>query len=126
MGILDKARNDAKRYVTDAAGFAVSATFTAPTTETATVNALHSKHHLGFNEFGKPVSTKNAHISFSESDLMTQNPTYPLRNSAGEVSIKKHKVVVADSTGLEKTYTIIDFMPNETLGIITCILGGSQ
>lgn len=122
MGLLERAKADIERITSNLNEFARAAVFYAPTGETASVNILHTKHHLGVDaELQKWVNTKNAHISVAEKFLTDAG--YPVRNSGGDVSLLRHKVKVADSTGTEVTYMIEQWFPNETVGLITCILG---
>ena len=141
MGLLDQARADIVQITSDLAGFAVELTFFAPVSAaepvyddtydetygaadggilSITVNGLHSKHHMAIDsENGRPVNSRNAHVSFAEALMVG----YPLRNSDGEVTLKKHKVRVKDSTGRSVMYSIRTWHPDETVGLITCILG---
>lgn len=119
MSILDLAKRDILQITGDVDGFGVSIKLTAPSGETTTVFGLHSKIHFGINDEGIAVNSKKAHVSFAEIAL----DGYPARNAKGDVSLKKHKVVVADSTGVEATYIIREHFPDETLGFIVCILG---
>lgn len=122
MSLLERAKADIEKITSNLNEFARAATFYAPSGETATVNILHTKHHLGVDaELQKWVNTKNAHISVSEKFLTDAG--YPVRNADHQVFLQKHKVKVADSTGEEVTYVIEQWFPNETIGLITCILG---
>jgi len=121
MGILDLAKADAEKFVSDPDGFAVSAIFTSPDDDTATVSVLHTKHHMGVSpETGALINSRQAHITVAERLLSIEN--YPVRNSSGDVAIKKHKVDVKDSTGIVKKYFIMECYPDETLGLLTCLL----
>ncbi len=120
MGLIDQAKSDIKDITSNPDEFGVSIAFTAPTGETATINGLHSKHHMGMDTDGNRVNSKNAHISISEELLTAQN--YPVRKT-GEVNLKDHKVSVKDSTGISKNYVIREWFQDETVGLITCILG---
>ncbi|KKN54307.1 hypothetical protein LCGC14_0593620 [marine sediment metagenome] len=120
MGLIDRAKSDIKAITSNPDEFGVSMTFTAPSGETATLNGLHSKHHMSMDTDGNMISSKNAHISVSEELLTAQN--YPVRK-AGEVNLKNHRVSVKDSTGISKDYVIREWYPDETIGLITCILG---
>lgn len=120
MGLIDQAKKDIKDITSNTDEWGVSITFTAPTGEIATVNGLHSKHHMNIDTEGNMISGKNAHISVSEALLTAKN--YPVRK-AGEVNLKNHKVSVKDSTGISKNYVIREWFPDETIGLITCILG---
>ncbi len=120
MGLIDRAKSDIKDITSNPDEFGVSITFTAPTGEIATINGLHSKHHMAIDTDGNTINSKNAHISVSEDLLIAQN--YPVRKD-GEVKLNDHKVSVKDSTGISKNYVIREGFPDETIGLITCILG---
>ncbi len=120
MGLIDQAKSDIKDITSNPDEFGVSITFTAPTGEIAIINGLHSKHHMSMDTEGNMINGKNAHISVSEELLTAQN--YPVRKD-GEVKLNDHKVSVKDSTGISKNYVIREGFPDETIGLITCILG---
>lgn len=121
MSLLERAKRDIERITSNLDGFARTATFFAPTGEEATVNILHTKHHLGFDaEKQKWANTKNAHLSVSEKFLTDAG--YPVRTN-GLVNLLHHKVKVNDSTGTECIYNIDQWFPDETIGLIMCILG---
>jgi len=121
MGILDQARIDTQRITTDLNGWAVAITFTDLEDEVVTINGLHTKHHLGIDTDGNMINSKNAHISFSELEIDANG--YVIRNSNQEVSLKNKRVTVKDSTGIAKDYVIKESYPDETIGLIVCILG---
>ena len=124
MNVLELARKEAKRIITDSVtGFAVSITLTAPNSETVTITGLHVKHHIGIDTDGNEVNTKNAHITFDESSVIEVNALYPLRDVNGEVFLYRHKVDVKDSTGIVKNYVIREWFTDETFGNIRCTLG---
>lgn len=116
------ARADVKQITGDTGGAAVEVTFTAPApgNQVMTIPAIHSKHHFSYDANGKPVNSRNAHVSFSESNV---EAGYPIRNAAGEVHLHGHRVLVKDSTGADKQYMIREWFPDETIGLIVCILG---
>lgn len=120
MNILNRARRDAQRITSNADnGFAVSALFTAPNNATATVNVIHSKHHMGIDTDGNLVNSRNAHINVAEALLLAAG--YPVRTE-GQVYLTNHRVDIADSTGVVKKYVVKQWMPDETLGTILLIL----
>lgn len=121
MGLIDQAKQDIQNITSNQDEFGKEMTLTAPDGSTATVTGIHTKHHLAVDTDGRPVNSKNAHISVSEYFLDLQD--YPVRNDSGEVDLKNHRVTVKDSTGEDKTYLIQEWFPNETIGLITCILG---
>jgi hypothetical protein len=120
MGLLDQAREDVKDIMADGDEWGVEITFTAPNASSCTVIGLHTKHHLGIDSDGNRSNSKTASISVVESHLVDND--YPVRNNNGEVSFRNHKASVKDSTGVVKNYMISEWFPDETLGIIVCIL----
>lgn len=120
MGLIQQAKELIEQITVNSDDFAVAITLTSPTGTTATIKGLHTKHHLGIDTDGNMVNTKKAHVSFSEKYLT--DVSYPIRNAAGEVDLKKHKVSVKDSTGTAKNYMIQSWYPDETVGLIVCIL----
>lgn len=111
---LDRAQSDILRFTQ--AGFAVDLVFTAPTAATASVRGLASKHRMSVNpEDGLPINSPNIHVSVVESLLTDQS--YPTRNSNGEIYLRGHRVLY---NGI--TYKISENWPDETLGLIVCIL----
>jgi hypothetical protein len=121
MGLVEQAKADIKTITSNLNDFGVSMTFTAPTSETATITGLHTKHHMAYTPEGERVNTKIASVAISE-DLLTAS-SYPVRNSAGEVNMSGHLVSVADSTGSVKNYICNEWFPDEAVGIIVLILG---
>lgn len=122
MTILERAKADIERITGNQNEWGQPIVFIAPTGETVSVIGLVTKHHLGVDaELQKWVNTKNAHISVSEKYLT--DLSYPLRNANGDVDLKDHKVQVSDSTGATYTSRIDQWFPDETIGLITCILG---
>lgn len=122
MNLLELAKRDWAAITSDTTnGFGLQLTFTAPDNSTATVGGLKAKHHMAFDTIGQPINSKTGHISVSEK-LLT-DAGYTTRNDKGEVDLKGHKVTCKDSTGQNKTYTIRQWFPDETLGVILLQLG---
>lgn len=118
---LQKARKDAKRYLTKS-GWSEDITMTSANgLKTITIQGWATKHWINFDTDGNAANTKNAHITVSEDELLKLG--YPVRNSDNEIDLKNHKIIVKDSSGLHKKYVIIEHHTNETLGLISCILG---
>lgn len=118
--LMQLARRDAKFFVTNG-GFEESITMTTPTLDrTISLTGFATKHFINFDSDGLPVNSKNVHICIDENILISKS--YPLRNAKGEVSLLKHIVSYPDSTGIIKKYVIRDHFPDETLGLIVCIL----
>ena len=122
MSLLDTARMDAKNIVQGE--FSSPCTITNPQRSVSvSLSALATKHHIIINpETGQPVNAKNAHICLSETKL---NELGYITRVNGEVSLVGHFINVSDSTGIVKKYKISETWPNETLGIIVCILQDS-
>lgn len=120
MNLYDQAKKDIEKITANQNEWAVEITLTAPSSEKAIITGLHTKHHLGVDTDGNAVNSKKAHISFSEKYLTDVN--YPVRDANGEVSLSGHKISVKDSTGTAKKYIMQSWFPDETIGLITCII----
>lgn len=121
MGILELARRDTQQIVSSLDGWGVAMRLIATTTEVADVVGLHTKHHLSVDADGIATNSLNAHVAINERDLIEQY--FPVRNAALEVSMIGVIVEAADSTGVTRQYKILQTYPDETLGLIVCILG---
>lgn len=114
--ILDRAKADWKKLSQE-----VDLTFTPPVGDAVTVKGIGIKHHLSFSTQGEVMSAKNTHCSVSEALLTDED--YPVRDSKGNVNMKKHRVSFKDSNDVEKTYSINECYPDESIGVICFILG---
>lgn len=122
MGLLAQAKKDVEQITSSLTGWAAVLRFTNPDDLEITINGLHTKHWIQTDPAtGRMINTKNAHCSFSEKFMI--DAAYPIRNAAGEVDLSGFKVHVNDSTGFEKDYIIREWYPDETVGLIVCILG---
>ncbi len=118
--ILDLARKDSRRYVTRG-GFEVNISISTPDGFTSLdLTGWATKHFINFDSDGLPINSKNVHINLSESDLIDNS--YPVRNARGEVNLLNHLVIYKDSTGVSRNFAIKENFPDETLGLIVCIL----
>jgi len=101
--------------------FGVALEFTAVDgTTTATVNGIASSHHLRVDYDGTPVIGRNVSISVAEAALVAES--FPTRNAAGEIKLRNCTVKWTDATGTEKTYFIDNAHPDDTIGLIVCVL----
>ena len=117
---LQKARRDAKKYVTRG-GFEENIILTSADGLTSlNTTGFVSKHWLSVDTDGNAANSKNAHITLDEDVLKEAN--YPVRLE-NEVFLRGHRVTTLDSTKLNKVYVIKEWFPDETLGLIVCILG---
>lgn len=122
MGLIDTINKDIQNITTNKNGFGVDINVTTPDGLTSVdVVGIHTKHHFGLNEDGQQVNTKNAHIAISEKTLLDAG--YTVRGANEEVQMVDHKVIVKDSSGVDKNYIIRQCFPDETIGLIVFILG---
>lgn len=125
MGLIDTIKQDIQNITTDLSGFGIEINLTTPDDALSVdIVGLHTKHHLGIDTEGNQVNTKNTHIAISEQVLIDLG--YPVRNANEEVFLRDHKVLAKDSTGVLKSYVIREWFPDETIGLIVCILGDYQ
>jgi hypothetical protein len=118
---LALAREDWNKFLTSG-GFEVDLTLTPPDPYIPIqIKGIYAKHHNSISTEGIPINARLTRISFLESDLILAE--YPVRNSSGEIAIVRHLVDFVDSTGTSKRYIIKETFPDETVGVITCILG---
>lgn len=121
MSLIDQARTDTAFIL--GGPFSVPIVLVSPDSQVANIRGIHNKHHLGVNPHtGDPVNAKKAAVTFAESAVYADNANYPVR-TRDEVTFKDHKVKVKDSTGIEKTYKVDQWFPDEMVGSITLILG---
>lgn len=122
MGLIDKAKRDIERITSDLNGWAVALLFETPTGETAAISGRFTKITLPNEEpEGTSAATLQAHVSFSEKFLIDLG--YPVRNADGKVHMDGHLVTATDSTGTAERYLIRTWEPDETIGLIICMLG---
>lgn len=122
MGLLDRARADARKILGDLAGWATMLTFTSPLGEIITIPGTFFKRTLTvMTGDGTPSNARQIHITFSETEMIAAY--YEIRNAEGKVHLEGHLVSCADSTGITHTYIIREWHPDETLGIVRCMLG---
>ena len=119
--ILQLAKRDAKHFVTNG-GFEVSIDMVTPSKDkTISLTGFATKHWINFDTDGNPVNSKNVHICIDESILIANG--YPHRNAKNEIFLKNHIISFPDSSGVVKNYVVRENFPDETLGLIVCILG---
>jgi hypothetical protein len=117
---LERAITDWKRFTLNG-GFEVDITLTPPVGDPVSVKGLGTKHHNSVGTDGLPINSKNVHISLIESDLTEKGIT--VRDVNGEVNLRNYLANFIDSSGVLKNYIIKETFPDETVGVITCILG---
>ena len=120
MSLIAQARADIKQITSNLGEFAVDIKLINTTNQIINTKGLHTKIHLGVDTDGNMVNAKKAHISFSEDNILELG--FSIRNAKGEVDLRKWKADVKDSTGVVKNYSIQQWFPDETIGLIVCIL----
>lgn len=125
MGLIDQIKRDSELVTMNGGGdgWGVRQDWTSPTNQQVTIVGLHVKHHMGFDADGNVINSKNASVTFSEKAMIDAG--YIIR-VGGEVNLDKHKVSVKDSTGNVYNYMVKTWLPDETLGLITCILSAYE
>lgn len=119
--LLNRIRKDSKRYISKG-GFEENIILESPFSGLSIeTNGFVTKHWISFDENGNQVNSKNAHICIDEDDLVLKE--YEVRNHNDEIDLNRHIVRVPDSTGKTKDFVIVNVFPDETLGLIVCILG---
>lgn len=118
--LLASARKNANKIITKG-GFQVDIQFeTANSDKIVDVKGLATKHFINYDSDGLPINSKNVHVNISEKDLTDLG--YIVRNSKQEVALLNHKVRFKDSTDIVRSYKVSENYPDETLGLIVCIL----
>ncbi len=120
MSLIAQAQADIKQITSNLDEFAVDIKLINTLNENIEIQGLHTKIHLGVDTDGNMVNAKKAHISFSEDNVLALG--FSIRNIKGEVDLKKWKADLKDSTGIVKNYSIQQWFPDETIGLIVCIL----
>lgn len=121
MSLYDQAKADIAQITSNSAEWGTDITIEDRAGNTCVIKGIWSKHHLGVDTEGNRVNTRNAHVSFHENQTIAQG--WNIRNSETEVNIIGYKMYLVDSTGELKSYVIKQSFPNETTGLIVCILG---
>lgn len=122
--IIQRARMDTQKYIEGS--FSVELTISPKDINgdplpDVVVQGLATRHRQTFDpENGLPMVGLNAHCSFSEKTLIDLGLT--TRSTNNNIIVKKWKVKWTDDIG-EVQYIIEEPMPDETLGIIRCMLG---
>lgn len=123
MGLIDQIKKDSESVTMNLNGWGVSQDWKSPTNQQVTIVGLHIKHHMSYDSDGNLINSKNASVTFSEKAMLDVG--YNIR-VGGEVNLDKHKVSVKDSTGNVYNYMVKTWLPDETIGLITCILSAYE
>jgi hypothetical protein len=125
MNLIEQAKKDIERITTDCNGFGVEIRLIAPTGEEVKVVGRSNNIHLSVNPIsGEVINSRNASVSISEAVLTKVG--YRVRNESGEVFLKKHIVLVKDSSGREGKFMVKEWYQDQTVGLIVMILGSYE
>lgn len=120
MSLLDQSRIDARAISTGP--FSQAVNLIAQTGENVTINALGNKIGRKVDSgTGVIVNSKNASVVVHEDELTSVG--FPVRNNDGEVSMIGVLVNTKDSSGRLCNYIVQENIPDETIGLITLLLG---
>lgn len=118
--LLESVRKDVKKYILEG-GFESDIKITNPSGNISLdTTGWASKHHINFDTDGAPINAKNAHICLDEDALVAGGILVRVNE---EVVLRDYKIEVKDSSGIIKKYIIKEIFPDETLGLIVCVLG---
>jgi hypothetical protein len=122
MGLLEQAINDAATFTSNDSEFGISIALNKDSFN-ANVKGYATKTHLKLHTpNGYEANTKYSSVVISEKNILADSPNYPVRLNT-EVNMINHLVNVADSTGVTRYYIVLENFPDETLGLITLVLG---
>jgi hypothetical protein len=122
MTLLEAIKRDANTITKNISEFAETVVFIAPTGQQVSVKGIHTKHHLGYDlQTAQEINTLKAHVCVSEQELTAL--AYPVRDANNNVNLKNHRVRAHDANGVEWTYAIHEWFPNDKVGTISIILG---
>lgn len=120
MSLLDEIRDDVNDIINNEDEFAIAVTIRKDDYTIADVFGTFGKHHTKINGEGMVINSRSTSITITEKALLDAG--YPVRDSDGLVDLIGHIITFKDSTGENKTYTVREQYPDETLGIIPLIL----
>lgn len=123
MSLRALAKEDIENITSNLNEFGLAIKFTTPDGSIELdVVGIEAKIHLAYDlDTGKEINAQKAYISVSEKFFIDAN--YPVRNAAGKVNMKKHKVDYIDSTGTMCYFEVLENLPDETIGLISFVLG---
>ena len=120
MNLLERARQDWQKHTSAEAGFGVEITFYDRPSAEVVIKGIGMAHHMSEDSEGHEINTRNSHISFSEK--LANDAGIVTRNNAGEVDLEGAKISFLDSASILRRYSIKQVFPDETVGVIYCVL----
>lgn len=125
MSILAKARADWRKLSQSA--FDLELTFNNNQGQTAVIKGIGTRHSLSMDTDGMAVNQPNNHVSFCEALIQETNPLYVIRQPGSEeVQMTGHRVSFEDSTGTVHEHIIKQAWPDQTVGVVVCILENEE
>lgn len=125
MGIMSEAAEDVQDILNEEGEDCIFTVTDGQTVISVTCKALPVAYHEKFESYGEPypdtVISKTARITVSELALNALN--YPVRNNAGKVAMKGHRVTYTDISGEQAVYKVTEQYPNALTGLIRLQLG---
>lgn len=117
---LARARSDWQRF-SSGDEWSTPIQISPPGGSFVTVDGLAIKHHLSIDTDGSNINSQNAHCTISEALMVAAGLT--VRDAQNVVAMNDFLLKYTDSTGTEGEYVIKQAFPDETVGMITFILG---
>ncbi|MCH9620999.1 MAG: hypothetical protein S4CHLAM20_04130 [Chlamydiia bacterium] len=124
MSLLDRARKDWLRHTSGEDGFGVDITFHNQPSPFVVIRGIGMAHHMSEDTEGHVINTRNSHISFSEK--LANDSGIITRNNKGEVDLEGVKISFLDSSNTLRKYSIKQVFPDETVGVIYCVLNSYE
>jgi hypothetical protein len=122
--MLETARADARKIVSDPAGATSEMTFVSEGgAHTAVIWGLDAVTHYNYSE-AMTVNTQNGRVTISEQELVDKG--YPTRDARGDINLTGGTVSLADANGTIRRYLIEQAHPDNTLGMVTLIVGNTK
>lgn len=122
MSLIDKARTDTQRYLSDkVTGFAETVTLkTADGLTSLQFSGLCSTRRGIYDEEGAPANVKISSCAIAEKDLIDAGFTYL---NANTVNLMDYRLTIPNAAGAAIEYKIEQQFPDRGLGCIVLILG---
>lgn len=121
--LLQHARGLAAAIATTG-GFTVTATLSTPDSATSLeVTGLGTGTWMVFEDLrqNKAVNSRSNSFDIPEAQLIAA--TYPYKNANGKIDLRKHKITVTDTEGMQGVFVVNEDHYNATLGLVVMILG---
>jgi len=118
MNPFELAKRDAK-FVINNNSFDIEM-LTPDKSKTINVTGWAVKHVISFDSDGNQVNTKISRITVDEDVLVANGIT--VRNARGEIALLNYKVKFKDSSGVLRSFSVREQLPDQNFGLIMLIL----